>query len=321
MKIKKTQIILTGIFVLFLCWMACSTNIIAWERNRGVPIVEGDSCDIKTFGFAFYEIDENGVLDIDRRIEIRDDIFDTVSGAGYMYCVTPDTSEELNKTIIFSSNEKTYEMIPGVTRLKWVGNYYVDIDPTPQSYSGFEFDFCPLSFKKGDYQIYLQSTHPDGTIAATVDTGYHLIRKFGKTEIEFRPSERIEKLTDYEGWANSGLESIRRDEEGNLMIKGWGILDGINADETNCIIEVFDENGYVETYTTLPRTITYINDYFESDLYYSSGFIAKVPQFSGSELKVNIYVEHEGTIYACGYGFESNGDFSEFNSYSRTDLI
>ena len=320
---KQCKLILIGIIlVLFIGWMVGSSSLITAIRNRGVEIVESGDPKPECGGFAFFEIGDVGETSEVKWLQVKDDIFDTVSGRGYFYCVSPEAVEETHVTLLFCSDRKTYEIASWTIEAPWVGNnYYINVDPTPQSYSMFEFLVSPLNLKKGDYEIYLKGTKEDGTVAAIVNTGYHLLRRAGKTEIVWNPSQEIERLTDYEGWADCGIESIRRDGNGDLLINGWGIFEGVNSDETSCILEIFDENGYVGTYTTLPRAITYICDYYESGLYYNCGFMAKIPQFSGTTLKMNIYVQQGDSVYACSYGFESDEDFSEVTSYERNELF
>lgn len=319
---KQRKLVVIGIAILiFIGWMAGSSPLIAAMRNREVKMIESDGQKPECCGFAFFAVGDVKTISVPQYLEIKNDIFDTVSGRGFLYCVSPERVEETHNTVLFCSDRKSYEIILEGIREPAVGNCYLDVDPTEQYYTVFAFDFCPLNFEKGDYEIYLKGTKEDGTVAAIVNTGYHLLRRAGKTEIVWNPSQKTERLEDYEGWANSGIESIRRDGNGDLLINGWGILDGVSADETSCILEIFDENGYVGTYTTLPRAITYISDYFESDLYYNCGFMAKIPQFSGSALKVNVYVQQRDSVYTCSYGFESNGNFSEVASYERKELL
>lgn len=186
----------------------------------------------------------------------------------------------------------------------------VDVDPTPQWYSGFWFEFCPLGFDHGDYKVLIELKRDDGSIALVVNTGYHLVRSAGQTVIEYRPSEKTAELNDIMAGANSGIQEIRKDADGNLIVTGWGMIEGVDADDTSCILVVEDDNGYLGTFTTLPYAITYINNYYGSDLYYNSGFMASIPNFTGEELRLRVYVQHGDDTYGCNYRFESDGDIA-----------
>ena len=307
---KCLILILISAGLLLCCWMAFSTSIIADARNKDIYIAEYDEYTASPQGLAFFELGDVGETTASRRFEVLDDIYDTVSGAGWAYNVSPDVVEETTSTIILQSNNKVYIITPSVVRIKWLSNYLIDVDPTPQWYSGFWFEFCPLGFDHGDYKVLIELKRDDGSIALVVNTGYHLVRSAGQTVIEYRPSEKTAELNDIMAGANSGIQEIRKDADGNLIVTGWGMIEGVDADDTSCILVVEDDNGYLGTFTTLPYAITYINNYYGSDLYYNSGFMASIPNFTGEELRLRVYVQHGDDTYGCNYRFESDGDIA-----------
>lgn len=318
MKIsKKTVFWLLCLLILFL-WLLFSTDIIAAYRNRSIQIQAYSTYDVSPVGVPFFEIGDLGSTVATRYFQVKDDLFDTVSACGWIYPLSPDSVADNNEIVILHSEEVTYEVSPETIRLAWLGRYFIDLDATPQTYTGFQFDLCPLGFPSGDYEVYLKTlSETDGSVTSLVNTGYHLIRQPGETVVEFCPSEKIDPIENPKDWANSGIEYIRRDGDGNLLIKGWGILDGVNAEQTSCVIRVSDESGYVGTYTSIPYAITYINDYFDSDLYLNSGFVASIPEFTGTQVELDIYVNYQGEYYRCAYGLRSDGDFSEVTTVSK----
>lgn len=318
MKISLRRVLWALSVLIVFLWLLFSTDIIAAIRNRSVQIRTYSTYDVSPVGTPFFEIGDLGATSATRYFQVKEDLFDSVSICGWIYPLSPEFREENAETIILHSDSVTYEIFPESIRLNWIGNYFIDLDPSPQNYTGFLFDFCPLGFPSGDYEVYLKTVSKvDSSVTSLVNTGYHLMRQPGKTTVEFRPSEKIDAVENPKEWANAGIEYIRRDGDGNLLIKGWGILDGVNAEQTRCVIQVSDENGYVGTYTSIPYAITYINDYFDSDLYLNSGFVASIPEFTGTQVELDIYVNYQGEYYRCSYNFSSDDDFSEVTSVNK----
>lgn len=318
MKIYQKRVFWALCLLILFLWLLFSTDIIAAIRNRSVQIQKYSTYDLSPVGAPFFEIGELGSTSEMRYFQVKDDIFDTVSGAGWIYPLSPDAVVENSVILLLHMDKINYELFPVIQTTPQIGKYFSDLDPTLQSNTSFQFDLCPLGFPSGDYEVYLKTvSEVDGSVTSLVNTGYHLMRQPGKTTVAFRPSEKIDAVENPKDWANAGIEYIRRDGDGNLLIKGWGILDGVNAEQTRCVIQVSDENGYVGTYTSIPYAITYINDYFDSDLYLNSGFVASIPEFTGTQVELDIYVNYQGEYYRCSYSFSSDGNFSEVTSVNQ----
>lgn len=294
---NKKKFLLVGGLLLIVA-MLLSNQLIASLVNTEKPIEEEVVNDMH-FGLVFFSINDFAQTDT---------LYDSLRLSGTIYNISYATDEQATRSVLFCSDERTYR-IPAVEIARNAHIYYENIELTRKTYSGFSVDFSPIALKDGTYSILVQ-VEEDGIPVARVDSGYVLEKIKGHSVLVYRPSNLVDALPDKkDDGATSGLGEVKLNEDGTLSLSGWGICEGIDSDETEVYLEVFNGTEFVGTFDTNKECILYIAEYYESDLYYSAGFKAAIPNIKSEEdIMIYLYVKHGEDVYQCPYYFLASSD-------------
>lgn len=307
---KFRRIVFVGALSLLLLWLLFSTRIIVMERNKDIGIEMTRSIEPKQMGLSFLWMDQ---------CEKTDSLYDTVIISGAIYNISYATDDEASRSLLLVSDDTCYH-IQLSEYSHWTRSIYQSIPNKQKDFVGFNIEFCPLGLKNGEYSVILQ-VEENGIPVTRADSGYKLKKVRGHVTVEYDPSDPVaEPFNDAVGWVNGGINSdeTNLDETGNLNLKGWAIIDDVEAMDTEIFVKVIDGGTDLGTFSTTKENITYIADYFDNEQYYGAGFIAKIPGITSDKIKLYIYAKYNDEIYKCAYHFEPDDSFV-FNLISDID--
>jgi hypothetical protein len=218
-------IVLAVSVVLCALWMLFSTLWIADARNTE-KLVEQEPLPSEMMGLSFYEATS---------FEQIDTLYDTIRCVGYVYNISDATDDEATRSMILNSQDVSYRIQLNEQSLDHVTTVttelYANLTQTPKTYTGFDFDFCPLGMRDGFYKIILQ-VEEFGEPVTRVPTGYVVQKANGHAELHYKPSEPVERIghtdeTNYQ--IDAGFSSFQLLEDGTLNLAGWGLVVGFDA--------------------------------------------------------------------------------------------
>ena len=282
----KQWLALFVIIVIFTVWMIFSTGWIARLRNAE-NLIHQKPIEFDLMGLSFFSVSA---------FEKIDSVYDTYLLRGWVYNISYASDAETTRSMILSSPEISYVMQLDESYIN-AFTLFAEIDMTPKEYTCFGVEFCPLGIKDGSYKMILQ-VEEYGDPVTRIPTGYVFEKVSGNTSLVYKPSILIEPITDVKDWANAGFREFRLQQNGNLTLAGWSIVDGVEvSDQTEVYVEVFSGDRFVGTFSTVKENITYLDDH-------AAGFRALIPGVASEDILINVFAKYNGDYYRCSYHFE-----------------
>jgi len=299
---KRVKWIITIAFaVVVLVWMVFSTSWFASIQNRDVEIISAPAISQEVMGVAFVDDDV-----MKKSFSTTDMMFETMRVTGFVYNLSYATDEEATRSVVFSSPERSYRIpVEKEFRINAARKWYEGhvTDQTPKMNTKFDFNFSPLAFKDGTYNILLQ-VEEHGEPVARAATGYVIEKVNGHATVLYKPSKPVEAIGETVKGATANFRKARDTNNNMINLQGWAVINSIDStQDTEVYLEVYNGNDLVGTYSTTKECILYIADYFGTTGYYTAGFLASIPGTLTDDLVVRVYVEHDGVYYGSDYHF------------------
>ena len=130
------------------------------------------------------------------------------------------------------------------------------------------------------------------------------------TYVDLLTPEQLEQLPQTRAGADAGFSQINMRDNGILNLSGWGIINGVDASQTEIYLELLDGSQSLGVYKTIKESVPNIADYLHDPIYTEAGFTVSIPNMDVSTPEFKVYVAHDGTFYHCAYRFVTNETFS-----------
>ena len=228
-----------------------------------------------------------------------------VYGWAYASDETRATDDEKNEKRVYvllrGQNDKWYAA-EGVAAIRPDIFYAHEYDRYfPRSSSvGFEALFSTLALPYGTFQIYTYAYEKEG-VSALMDTGKRIEKSMtgGVEDISNQPVS-LEKTPISGGKGRWELDQVEYEEDGQLLVKGWGVFTDLYYDEAAHFLRLTDANGasYVYRAGTIDRPD--IEKAYRNNQFLQSGFRQQIllPNgFDDSKVSMEYSLRSNGIYY------------------------
>lgn len=291
----KSRLLYLGVTLLLICYLLIANQIVYLFRSTETDLHKVDGVEqFQTTALGYCKVEES---------EYKGGEMEDFRLYGWAYAEGNEKNLPINgkrvDILLQNLRGKVYQANAAVTIRPDIFYSETEIGHKPISgYTGFEAIFSTLLLPKGTYNVQI-FVHENEEVSALLETGIELKKTW--SGVFDQSSERIDSISDLRETdeITFALDQFALDENGKLLVRGWGILQDIVYGDVQMLLQIMDSNGVKATYQLTSIERADIQQAF-GDQYLNSGFsqVVVLPdKFDLGEMRVRFILKNDGIAY------------------------
>lgn len=288
-NLNRKRAVYLFLVVLFLIYLFSANNIISFFVGNVVKVVDFDKIEPK----------DEVLFSIDKFTEYRD-LEQIVFFQGWAFCETAEENNDKEISLIFASDNASYEYKMQTSNREDVYNAFRDSKKIKGINHGFAGEFSTIPMKDGVYELHIYVWENDKNYGM-VKTG-KLYKKDSKGFDEFEwvsskikidlTKAKLENTTSF-------IDIFNYQDDGHVNIVGWAFVEKLDCENQKVYLEITDKNGKKAIYDTKSVPRADVGDGYKNPLYNKSGFYSLIPlsELEKGNTTIRIYIENAGALY------------------------